>query len=647
MSFARGTGYCFLDVFRPGPKQRLEWAVFSTYSLDLVALVALLMELADVEGEGLDAGDVPFIQAIESLTGKVSVVCQHGRISFPKTSAHRILVLLDRFVCKATYDERQHSWHAKVGLAKYARADGGSTIAGEATEWRLWLGSRNLTQNTDWEAGIALVGRPARSRERPSDIPGLSSALEALLVHVRATHVPAATEMAEINRLVWRAPIGVTLESIAFCQGNDRPVLLAPPPSARFRSITAAAPFVDVGGLNAIVSLPLVAGKSERTIVTTRVQLSRQSLVNSAAVAGVTLRLMAPPSEEGTMALADLPPSAEEKAATVFSSAAGDGIEGNAVAGEEGIHAKLVLARGMRKGANILWIGSANLTGRGLDGRNAEIVARLRVPDEVADSLEKFVSGARSFDPKRDSIEETDADRANRELNERRNALVADVAFKLVFEGKRVKLVGDRVPLDGKAGFALWVALLSTPRNRRSWPTGATELVLAEDLPKKNWTDMIAFELVDSVGHSTSWILPVEAEGFDSITRRERNDAAIVDYLGHERAVLWIQAAVAGKPGVSDWTWDGRRRVVGRPTHKRPGFFGVTLETMLASWARDPDALSTETKDAITARMEILRRSLQEDGAQSDDKRDADRKALERFSDAWRVLLDATARAGR
>lgn len=647
MSFAPSTGYCFLETFRPGPQQRLEWAVFSTYSLDLVALVALLMELADVEGESLDAGDVPFIQAIESLENKVAVLCQHGRISFPKTSAHRILVLLDRFLRKVEYDERERSWHAKIGVAKYIRFD--ATSGDLSSEWRLWLGSRNLTQNTDWEAGIMFVGRRARSRERPSDISGLQSALQSLLTRAWQSS-KVANEMASMSQLIWRAPSGVTLETIALRQDGGGSILVEPPIGARFRSILAVAPFVNMTGLKAIVNLPVATGRDiERTIVTTRTQLSRPSLVASADIAGVTLRLFGSPSEEGATTLSALQalavdggPQSDPTLQT------GDGIEGNSVAGEEGIHAKLILGRSVRKGANALWIGSANLTRRALSGRNAEVVARLRIPDEIAEGLEKFLRSGRKYVPEEDFLEETESDRAQRELNEQRNTLIADVAFTLMPSGESSLLVATRAPFDRGTGFTLSAALLSMPHGTRLWPEGATEIVLAENLPVMRWTDMVVFELHQvSSGASACWIQQVQTKGFAADVRRNRDNEAIVDYLGKERFVLWLQAIAAGKPGVSDRTWDGRHRTTGLPKHKRPGVFGVTLESMLANWARNPDALSAETKAAISARIVILRCSLGQSGAMPEAERISALKSLEQFHAAWGILEKAAARGAR
>ena len=72
---------------------------------------------------------------------------------------------------------------------------------------------------------------------------------------------------------------------------------------------------------------------------------------------------------------------------------------------------------------------------------------------------------------------------------------------------------------------------------------------------------MIALELRGPTGEKSAWTQQVEAEGFDDTARRRRNDEAIIDYLGHERAMLLFQATLAGKLGDSEVTWDGRTAV--------------------------------------------------------------------------------------
>jgi hypothetical protein len=57
-----------------------------------------------------------------------------------------------------------------------------------------------------------------------------------------------------------------------------------------------------------------------------------------------------------------------------------------------GLHAKLFFAaKGTRRQ---LWVGSANVTERGWEGRNFEIVAELSIARDAAGGIEEFGSGS-------------------------------------------------------------------------------------------------------------------------------------------------------------------------------------------------------------------------------------------------------------
>ena len=62
-----------------------------------------------------------------------------------------------------------------------------------------------------------------------------------------------------------------------------------------------------------------------------------------------------------------------------------------------GLHAKLLFAaKGARRQ---LWIGSANATNRGWEGRNFEVAAALSISRDSADAIESFVAACESFVP--------------------------------------------------------------------------------------------------------------------------------------------------------------------------------------------------------------------------------------------------------
>src|SRR3546814_2969972 len=57
---------------------------------------------------------------------------------------------LDQFVREVDIDEATGSWHPKAALIKLRAGDGTAT-------WRLWIGSRNLTECVNRDIGLLLV----------------------------------------------------------------------------------------------------------------------------------------------------------------------------------------------------------------------------------------------------------------------------------------------------------------------------------------------------------------------------------------------------------------------------------------------------------------------------------------------------------
>ena len=111
-----------------------------------------------------------------------------------------------------------------------------------------------------------------------------------------------------------------------------------------------------------------------------------------------------------------------------------------------GLHAKLLLRR---KGeTNRLWLGSANLTRRGMDGPNAELMVELDVPADDAEALAAYAEDAAPFD--RDAVE-LDADLASRRAAERALddaiAVVVEAAMELS-RGREGLMLTSGTPFD-------------------------------------------------------------------------------------------------------------------------------------------------------------------------------------------------------
>ena len=114
-------------ALRPGPGQTVARAVLTTYSLDLIAMLGLVLALGgDAETE-FDASPLGLVKAFDRVRGRLIVLHQLSRVVAP--SAHRaVLPLLDTMLRAAASNERRESWHPKTALVRY--------VSEGLVEWR-------------------------------------------------------------------------------------------------------------------------------------------------------------------------------------------------------------------------------------------------------------------------------------------------------------------------------------------------------------------------------------------------------------------------------------------------------------------------------------------------------------------------------
>src|SRR5579862_3442474 len=181
--FAIGAERSIVEALRPHPGQEVTGAIFSTYSVDLVAVLAILLGLSSIDATEVEADATDLHRALFRVGKRMLILCQRGRVRSPRSYRRaRILAALDRTLVEVPFDERNRSWHAKLALVAYKSKVVAQTA--DITEWRLWLGSRNLTRSTDLDFGLMMVGYSSPNggkAEHGGDIPGLSSALVSIL----------------------------------------------------------------------------------------------------------------------------------------------------------------------------------------------------------------------------------------------------------------------------------------------------------------------------------------------------------------------------------------------------------------------------------------------------------------------------------
>lgn len=148
-----------LDQLRPPVGYKLDFAIGTTFTLDLVALLGAplafaLLDRTDREGR-LATDPVALIEALRRNADKFVVFCQAGRIAVPPVD-RSLLTLLERNVVEVT-PRAGGVFHPKVWALRFLGPDGD-------VRYRFLCGTRNVTFDRSWDTMLSLEG-PLRERK--------------------------------------------------------------------------------------------------------------------------------------------------------------------------------------------------------------------------------------------------------------------------------------------------------------------------------------------------------------------------------------------------------------------------------------------------------------------------------------------------
>jgi hypothetical protein len=206
-----------IDALRPPSGYSLDQAIGTTYSLDLLALLTapLAFTFFDYEADEARGGPIPdplaLLEALRRYAGRISIFCDAGRISVPRT-VQRLYSELEGSVF-AVGAPAGGVFHPKLWLLRFTEPLGG-------VAYRLLCLSRNLTFDRSWDTALALDGplKP-QSEEQPANAPlaAFVAALPSLLITAPAPESLAATiarMAAELLRVAFELPPG--FDALAF-----------------------------------------------------------------------------------------------------------------------------------------------------------------------------------------------------------------------------------------------------------------------------------------------------------------------------------------------------------------------------------------------------------------------------------------------
>ena len=584
----------YLDALRPEPGWRVDRAVLTTYSADLVPIGAALLALSGAEDDGKAGSRVEFADAIEKLRGRVRVLAQAGRLAPPRRRLP-IFAVFDQFVREVPFDERVHSWHPKTALVRLRASEGA------AARWRLWIGSRNLTRDMSWDAGLLLVADGSGG----APVAGISGLAREWITRAGLDGWDPGQAAGELARAPWRAPNDVAVDEVILL--SDDGVRRLPKTPTGSRRLTVVSPFLDSSTLKTLGAWPA----ERKILLSSAVELARIAQEKLGALAAFDeLLALEPPASDAAVA----PPGER--------SLEPDAQNPDSATEPRGLHAKLILAE--HDTGCTLWLGSANATARGWNGLNTEVVAQLKTKASVADGIAALAALASTV--RMDQLPAPTKDSAEEEtLEEVRKRLAVD--WPLTQE----RWVGGTAVMAGHApelpdGVRLEVAPVC--REPVPWPPGATRLDFT--LAPGEIGELVQLRLRMG-GYVCAWL---QRARLDPPPAAERDHEAVASFLDPRTFLAWLRALLGEEAGEGGGPWDESSDEA-PPAHGTAAaplsVWAPTLEDILKAWRPDaPDRLRI-VDDHVKKYLTFIRK-------RGNVATPTECKALLDFEQTWKVI---------
>ena len=147
------------QMLSPPEGYKLDFAVGTTYSLDLDALVGacIALGLSEETDSALLNNPICLLEALRSTGDKVALFCEGGQIHLPN-KVTPLYILLENMVFQVSPEKKRQikgypAFHPKFWLLRYVN-DAGEKL------YRICVLSRNLTFDRSWDVTFYMDGRP-------------------------------------------------------------------------------------------------------------------------------------------------------------------------------------------------------------------------------------------------------------------------------------------------------------------------------------------------------------------------------------------------------------------------------------------------------------------------------------------------------
>ena len=249
----------FLDTLRPPEGYVLDRAVGTTFTLDLMALLAVPLaftfsDVHDSDGQ-IPTEPLSLLESARRYADRIVVFCHGGQTGVPR-ARQPALAFIERSVVAGFPPRRGQPrgvFHPKVWVLRYVARD---DIADESIRYRLVCQSRNLTFDASWDTSLVLDGELNQERVRGYSLNDpLAGFVQSL---PRLTTVPISNQQEEITtfiadelrRVRFNPPEQLVLNRfLSFGLGRANPRY----PDLQHRPLLVVSPYLDGEFLRTLV----------------------------------------------------------------------------------------------------------------------------------------------------------------------------------------------------------------------------------------------------------------------------------------------------------------------------------------------------------------------------------------------------------
>lgn len=378
-----------MEILRPPEGYKLDFAVGTTFSLDLLALMTAPVAFTRFEADSNfpKADLLVLMETLRRYAEKISIFCHAGRIKIPNNHGQHLYSFLEGSVFQALPQNGSGSFHPKVWVLRYKSLNG-------PTAYRVLCLSRNLTFERSWDTALVLDGFLSERKSAIAANNPLGDFIESLPGLV-AEKLPEDTQKRielmqyEIRRVKFDLPQDfneIVFHPIGIYNKKNNPL------SGRIDRLLVISPFLTEGRLDILSSL---GGKS--------ILISRLDSLQKVSAGCLQKFSELFCLKEGAILERDESEDSGESVTHVpgINQKHNELEQGTIESRLDGLHAKLYVADAGSDGR--IWTGSANASDAAF-GNNVEFLVELRGRKKLCGIDAVLNGGHEADDDKRISL---------------------------------------------------------------------------------------------------------------------------------------------------------------------------------------------------------------------------------------------------